>query len=824
MGKFRLLLVIPLLGLVLTGCASTKGAATAQEKSDSTETDKDDDKDAIKAFKDVIKDDFVKDEGLFNVYKDKSTYYYEIPNDRLGQELLLVTRMARTPNNVGYGGQKANTQAVRWVRNEDKIFLRIVSYTNVADEEDPIYHAVRNSNLEPILKAFDIKAYNEDTTGVVIDVTSLFTSDVAPLGLSSGRRTSYKVRRLDSDRTYISSIKSYPQNIEVRNVLTYDATAAPSNASSNSITIEMNQSMIELPAEPMKPRLCDDRIGYFSVSMTDYSSEKQKAETKCFITRWRLEPKDKEAYARGELVEPVKQIVYYIDPATPEKWRPYIKQGVDDWKGAFTAAGFKDAIRAADPPTPEEDPEFSPEDVRYSVIRYFSSPVQNASGPHVHDPRTGEILESDINWYHNIQNLLRNWYMIQTSAANPEARGVSFSDEVMGQLIRFVSAHEVGHTLGFQHNMGASSAYPVDSLRSPTFTDTHGTAPTIMDYARFNYVAQPGDGVTQFMPRLGEYDMWATKWGYTWMDDELTPKEERERLNVWTVERADDPAMMFYSGFGDPRNQTEDLSDNAMEASTLGIANLKRILNSLIAWTDENGKTYEDLEELYTNVLGQWSRYIGHVANNVGGVYENNKTYDQEGVVYEPVPEAQQRAAMQWMRDEVFTTPEWIVKNDILRRIEGVGTVERIRRYQVTGVNRLLDLQKMARMIEAEFMMGDDTYTISELFEDLRASIFSELAGADAISTPRRALQRGYVERLQNLMENEMTPLPAIFARFGRVSLDISQSDIRMYVRGELETLKAQVDRSAGRTRDSKTRLHLRDLSERIDDILNPND
>ncbi|GMQ82871.1 MAG: zinc-dependent metalloprotease [Rhodothermia bacterium] len=816
MSNFRLFVLLPLLSLSLISCASSKRASTSETGADTTSSEDYKDQDEIKAFKDVIKDDFEKDEGLFNVYKDDATYYYEIPNNRLDQELLLVTRIARTANNIGYGGEKANTQVVRWVRNDDKIFLRIVSYTNVADEKDPIYRAVRNSNLEPILFAFDIKAYNADTTGVIVDVSKLFTSDVAALGLPAGRRSNYKVRRLDSERTYISSIKSFPTNIEVRHVLTYDATAAPSNRSSNSITLEMNQSMIELPADPMKPRLCDNRVGLISVSMTNYSSDEQKAKTVCYVTRWRLEPKDKEAYARGELVEPVKQIVYYIDPATPEKWRPYIKQGVDDWNKSFEAAGFKNTIRGAYPPSPEEDPEFSPEDARYSVIRYFSSADQNAFGPHVHDPRTGEILESDIRWFHNVQNLLRNWYLIQTAAVNPDAQKVKFDDDVMGELIRFVAAHEVGHTLGFQHNMGSSNAYTIEQLRSPEFTSTHGVAPSIMDNARFNYVAQPGDGVTQFGPMVGEYDDWATKWTYSWFDDDLTPQEERELLNEWTVERADDPAMWFGSGSGDPRVQTEDISNDPIEASNLGIENLKRILDNLIEWTAENGKTYDDLKELYNNVTSQWSRYVGHVSNVIGGVYETYKTYDQSGVVYEPVEEEKQRAAMQWMNDQVFTAPEWMIREDILRRFEGTGTVNRIRRYQVGGLNRVLNLQKMARMIEAEAMLGDDTYTISELFSDLRGSVFSELRRAENIGGYRRALQRGYVERLQTLMDSEAGSFLS--------GIDVSQSDIRMYVRGELETLKGQVDRASGRTRDNATRLHLRDLSERIDDVLNPND
>ncbi len=573
------------IGLMLvffaSGCSALKKGSSSADSGASTDSasdgeDKDKDKDAIKAYDDVIKEDFAKDEGLFTVHRDDQTLYYEIPNDLLGTELLLVTRIAKTADNIGYGGEKANTQVVRWERIDDTIMLRVVAHQNVASEEDPIFRAVQNSNFEPIIKAFEIKAYNEDTTGVVIDVSSLFTSDVPSLGLQRRRRTTYGVRRVDADRTYLVSANSYPENIEVKHVLTYEATTPPSNSSTGAISLEMNQSMIKLPEDPMTPRLCDARVGFFSTTITDYGREAQKAETRCYITRWRLEPSDPEAYARGELVDPVKPIVYYIDPATPEIWRPYLKQGVNDWAAAFEEAGFSNAIRAEDPPTPEEDPEFSPEDIRYSVIRYFASDVPNAYGPHVNDPRTGEILESDIGWYHNVMSLLRNWYFVQTAAVNPDARSVKFKDEVMGELIRFVSAHEVGHTLGFPHNWGNSYGYPVDSLRSPTFTSTHGTAPSIMDYARFNYIAQPGDGVTFFGAKIGEYDKWATKWGYSYTGSD-DPDQEKKDLNAWVVERAGDP-LYFYGSQGpriDPRSQNEDLGDDAVYASDLGTENLK---------------------------------------------------------------------------------------------------------------------------------------------------------------------------------------------------------------------------------------------------------
>jgi len=809
--------------LLLGGCAASSATTTPAPQTSPSSSSSSKKDVGPKKFSDVIKDDFVKDEGIFNVYQDDQTYYYEIPDAMLGQEFLLVTRIAKTADNIGYGGQKANTQVVRWDRTGDKIFLRVVGYENRGAEDSPIFESVRNSNLEPIVRAFDVAALNADTTGIVIDATSLYTSDIPSLGLPSFRRSSYSVRRLDSNRSYISSVKSFPENVEVRHVLTYEATNAPSNSSTNTITVEMAQSMVKLPDNPMQPRLCDERVGLFSVRFTEYNGEQHRAEQKCYVTRWRLEPSDPEAYARGELVEPVEPIIYYVDQNTPEKWRQPLIDGVNDWQKSFEAAGFKNAIIGKMAPRAEEDPDFSPEDARYSVIRYFASDIQNASGPHVHDPRTGEILESDINWYHNVMQLLRNWYLIQTAAVNPAAQTKDFEDDVMAELVRFVSAHEVGHTIGFQHNMGSSHAYTVDQLRDPEFTSTHGTAPSIMDYARFNYVAQPEDGVTQFGPMVGEYDDWATKWTYSWIAGDRTPDEEFLILNEWVKERADDPAMLFLSGFGDPRQQTENISNDEMEASRLGVLNLQRILDNLVEWTAEEGKDWAQLQELYGQVGSQFNRYMGHVSSNIGGVYEQPKTSDQDGVVYSPVPEERQRRAVQWMADHVFTTPEWMIRDDIMDRIENGGITGRIRGYQVSGISRLLDPQKLARLLDGETRWDGDQYTVSELMADMRSAIFSKLSSGASVDSYRRNVQRGYVDRLEFLMTLDFNASSTL-ARFGFQSIDADESDLRMLVKAELETLKSQVDRGADRTRDAMTRLHLRDLSDRIEHILDPED
>ncbi|QWX83081.1 zinc-dependent metalloprotease [Cellulophaga sp. HaHaR_3_176] len=816
---------------LLVGCFTTtqaqifkkKKVAKSEEKTAAKKGD-------IQPYDKIITKEATTDEGLFKVHTVDSNFFYEIPDSLFNKEMLMVSRISKTANGIGFGGGKINTQVLKWEKRDKKVLLRVVSYDVVAADSLPVHEAVVNSNFEPVLYSFDIKAFKKDSLkpATVIEVNDLFEKDVNALGMPDFYRKRYKVSRLDADKSYIESVKSYPLNIEARHVKTYTASNSPSNSSLGTISIEINNSMILLPANPMKRRYFDERVGWFARGQVDYGLEAQKSKTINFLDRWRLEVKDEdlEKFKRGELVVPKKQIVYYVDRATPKEWVPFIKQGIEDWQVAFEAAGFKEAIIAKDPPTKEEDPEWSPEDVRYSVVRYLASPIPNANGPHVSDPRTGEILESDINWYHNVMTLLRNWYFIQTAAINEDARGTDFKEEVMGRLIRFVSSHEVGHTLGLPHNMGSSVAYPVDSLRSASFTKKYGTAPSIMDYARFNYVAQPGDEGVALMPEIGIYDKYAISWGYRPIL-EKTAEDEKKTLDSWILKHAGDPLYRFgHQQAGDvvdPSSQTEDLGDDAIKASTYGIANLKRIVPNLASWIAEDGKTYDDLGILYKEVLSQYNRYMGHVSNNIGGVYEHYKTFDQEGNVYTPVDKERQKNSLLFVQNELFKTPTWLLDTSIFNKIEYTGSIERLRSIQVRTLDNILNLGKMARIIENETLNGNSAYTLTSMMKDLRNGIWSELSRGSKIDTYRRNLQKAHIDRLAYLMTTKSQEVSRRTSPYVKsTAVNTSQSDIRSVARAELNTLNRAIKSAINRTSDTMSKYHLQDAVERIDMILDP--
>ena len=792
---------------------------TNAQKKDSTEKEKKPKKE--KTYEEIITKDAITDVGLFKVHKVKDKYYYEIADSLLGRDMLMVTRIVKMATELPLNRHKMSEQVLKWEKFDNNIFLKQASYSKFANDSLPISIAVSNSNFEPIISSFKIAVENKENNSHVIDVTSLYKSDIKIFGFPQSSRKGYKITSLDSKLSFIESIRSFPLNIETKHIKTYKS----SNSRNGQISMVLNNSMILLPKEPMKRRYFDQRVGWFTSAQTDYGIDNQEAETVRYLDRWRLEIKDEDIdkFKNGELVEPKKPIVYYLDPATPEKWRKYLKDGIEDWNVAFEAAGFKNAVIVKYPPTKEEDPDWSPEDVRFSTVRYLASPSLNANGPHVSDPRSGEIIESDINWYHNVMKLLRNWYFVQTAAVNPDSRGVEFKNEVMGELIRFVSSHEFGHTIGLPHNMGSSSAYPVDSLRSATFTKKYGTSPSIMDYARFNYVAQPGDEGVALMPsqwntpNVGVYDIYSVKWGYKPILD-VSVEEEKSILKSWIMEKANDLKYRFGSAGIDPSSQTEDLGDDAVKASEYGIANLKRIMPKLMEWTTKDGETYNELGYMYGQVLGQFGRYMGHVSNNIGGIYQYYKTSDQDGAVYTHVKKSRQQNCMNFLHSQLFETPKWMINKEILNKIEFAGITNRIRSTQSRTLNSLLDFGKMARLIENEAINSKNAYSLIEMMTDLRKGIFNEVYKNKTIDVYRRNLQLAYLDRISYLMSNEQGSTPS-WARNYVTSVKVSQSDIRTVAANQLIELRKDLKKHKNKS-DKMTKMHLEMVQNKISSIL----
>ncbi len=786
----------------------------------------------------VITKDAKTSKGLFTVHQVKERYYYEIPRKELGRELLWNSQIARTTLGAGYGGGQYANKVVRWELRGNRVLLRDVNFGMVARLDDPISLAVKNANNDAIIMSFNVAAFSKEGDPV-IEVGRMFTADTPEFSA----RQRLGATAVDASRTFVEHINTFPDNVEAEVTVTYTRNQGAAatggrgrgglgggQMQGNSATVVLHHSMVRLPEKPMMPRLFDERVGYFTTSTEDFSRNEYKTERTRYIARWRLEKKDPGA----AVSEPVKPIVYYIDAATPKKWVPWLKKGIEDWNEAFEAAGFKNAIIGKEAPTPEQDPTWSAEDVRHSVIRWLPSDTENASGPHISDPRTGEILNADIQFYHNVMNLARDWYFVQVGPLDPRAQKLPLPDDLMGRLLEYVVAHEVGHTLGFQHNMKASSMYPFEKIRDKEWVHKMGHTPSIMDYSRFNYVAQPEDGIdpADLIPRIGPYDIWATKWGYTPIPDAKTPEEEQKTLHKWSLEQDDKPWLRFStakSNGSDPGEEAEAVGDaDTVKATALGVKNLQRVAKMLMpatAWKE--GETYDELSELYGRMVSQWRTEMTHVAGIVGGFNSQEKTVGQEGRIFNLIPKEKQREAVKFLTDNAFTTPGWMVDEEILRRIEPVGVIDRIRTAQAAILNTLLNSGRFARLLEQETLDGNLAYSPVEFLASVRKGIWRELDGpAVKIDPYRRELQRSYLQAV-NTKLNPPAPsaapalpiqLPAGFT----LPRTITSGDEKPMYRAELRTLTASITAAMAKTTDHETKAHLEASRDEIARILDP--
>jgi Met-zincin/Domain of unknown function (DUF5117)/Domain of unknown function (DUF5118) len=798
-------------------------------------------------FSEVITNRAKSSKGLLTVHRLDDKYFFEIPDSLLNREILVVNRISKAPAGaragfLGYAGDEISENVISFDKGpSNKIFLRSLSYSEQGRDSAGMYQSVRNSNLQPINAAFPVAAYHTDSVSnarsTVIEMTDYLMGDNDILFFDARVKRSLGLNAYQRETSYIIDAQAFRDNVEIQTTKTYMRTppAQPGQftvtlggpTAGTPTTFELNSSMILLPKVPMKPRYFDPRVGYFATGYTDFDANPQGIENIRMITRWRLEPKpeDVDRYLRGELVEPAKQIVYYIDPATPKKWIPYLIQGVNDWNAAFEKAGFKNAIVAK--VAPANDPSWSLFGAGYSAIVYKPSDVANASGPHVHDPRSGEILESHINWYHNVMNLVRDWYFIQTAAVDPKARTMRFSDSLMGQLIRFVSSHEVGHTLGLRHNWGSSSTVPVENLRNKAWVEANGHTPSIMDYARFNYVAQPEDNITEagLFPRIGDYDKWAIEWGYRWTPPSVTSEQEVTTLNQKTMEKLKDKRYWFGTETDpdDPRGQNEDLGDDAVKASSYGIKNLKLILGKLPEWTKESNKDYSNLSEMYAQLRGQFGRYMGHVAKNIGGIYTTPKMTDERGVIVEFVTKAKQKEAMQFLQDQLFKTPKWIIDNDIADYTND-NKLTVISSLQSNTLNRLISNNTLNKLFRFEAEDPSNAYSATEMMADLRKGIWSELTTKQPIEIYRRNLQKAYVEALDRLINPDptATALQAAFGGNQGPTINPRTTDAISIAKAQLRTVATEIRTALPLYKDANSRAHLQDVLDRINQTLNP--
>ncbi|WP_419788877.1 zinc-dependent metalloprotease [Mucilaginibacter sp. E4BP6] len=781
----------------------------------------------IKPYKEVVPASAKTMKSFITVHQVADRYLFEIPDSMLKRDILIVSRVDKNPAgftiplvDIGYAGDEVGKAVISFEKIPgDKIALRSLVFNELSNDtsQNGMARSLSGRDFQSILGTFPVKAVNKDAKSTVIDLTDFINADnsVISFGIPFIRNL---LANLIVDRSYIDDVHAYPNNIEIKAVKTYNMKPTPIGGTPPPISYEFNSSLVLLPSLLMKPRLADPRIGFFSNSYVDFDANPHGVATTKYIMRWRMEPRaeDMEKYKRGELVEPKKPIVIYIDPATPKKWVPYLIQGINDWQAAFEKAGFKDAIIGKIAPV--SDSTWSLEDARHSVLVYKPSDVPNASGPNINDPRTGEILETHINWYHSVMTLVQNWYTIQAGAIDPRARHADLDDELMGELIRFVSSHEIGHTLGLMHNFGASSTVPVANLRNKAWVEAHGHTPSIMDYARFNYVAQPEDHISEkgIFPRIGDYDKWAIEWGYKLIPEAKTAQEEKPILNKWLVNKLASGKQYFYGSqldpitndfpinSTDPRDQSEDLGDDAMLASAYGIKNLKRVEPHLIEWLQKPGENYDRAGDAYTELVNEYTRFMGHVLRNIGGIYETPKTVEQPGTEYELEDKVKQERAMAFLNQQLFTTPYWLMDNKLYQLSKTGFTM--VTKVQKKVLLTLLTTKLPLLLSEEENFPGK-AYTATAMLQDLHRGIFAELPPNKPVSAYRRDLQKTYVEGLIALLDPKTTA---------------TDNDALSIAKAHAKMLEAELRKAAARTPRGITHDHFVDLSERLELALHP--
>ncbi len=775
-------------------------------------------------YRQVITDRTQTQDGLFKVHRIGERLLFEIPAAQIGKEMLLISRPVESTlqNPAGFFGGGTRL-TVQWDREGNRVVLREKRHNLVADSTAAIWRQVSGFRKGAVLAVFNVSAFGPDSAAV-IDVSDLFLSNIPELAPVEG---------IVRTRSWVDKTWAFPQNINIE--VTQSGASRPpaaggpggggapgAQAPLRSQTARVHFSMVTLPDVPMMPRWQDDRVGFISSAAFDMSRPVQKAEEVRFIHRFKLVKKNPNA----AVSDPVEPIIYWIDPATPDWLKPWIISGVDKWQEAFLEAGFSNAIFGRIAPTPEQDPNFSLFDARHSVIYWRPSTVANATGGQIVDPRSGQIIKGEVNMYHNIMELQKNWYFIQVSPLDVRAQKLPMPDSLMGRLVEYVVTHEIGHSIGFPHNMKSSAQYPVDSIRSRTFLERmNGHVATLMDYSRFNYVAQPEDNIPPdlLIPKVGPYDKFAVKWGYSPIPGARTPDEEKPTLDQWARQQDQFPWLRFTTAdaTADPEDLTEAVGDaDAVKATTLGMKNLTRVVGMIRSAAEKPGESYAEVATLYNEAVGQWGRYMSHVAAVVGGAYTQEKY--GTGERFRPVEKARQREAVRYLNQAAFQVPAMFLDPSLLRRIENEGAVDRFRTRQASVVNSLMNAGRLNRLAEFEALAErpSDVYTLADLMTDMRAGIWGELNGSNVrVNVYRRNLQRAFLAAA----DSRLNPAPAAGAAgAGAAAAAPASSDVRGLLRAELQDLDRLAQAALGRTSDPMTRIHLRDVRTEIAKILDP--